>query len=565
MIFRKQKKENINAYLEDREYIANTYVMRCFGITMILYFITFMLNIFGIFIIDQDVMRSGFIPSLLIYLVVYLITRQISLSDARTKYFILFSVILVFTIIGVTITYHVVLVALLPILYATLYSSKRVMKYVYGLTVLSTIVVVYGGYYWGLCDANMALLTTTRLENYITDGHFTQTLVNSDPAFTLLLFFVVPRCLIYVAFMAVCTGIYKLVSSSLEKAKRTVEMEEFQAELEKKVNEQTVELRNEQKKVKDIFMQTVTALSEAVDAKDRYTSGHSKRVAQYSRMIAERMGKSKEEQEEIYRAGLLHDVGKIRIPVEIINKPGRLTDEEFNIIKLHPVTGYHILRGISGDSNIAVASKYHHERYDGKGYPNGLEGENIPEAARILGVADSYDAMTSNQSYRNALPQEVVRGEIEKGKGTQFDPYIADIMLQMIDEDTEYTMKQTDSMNRKILVVDDEPMNHKVLDYILKDEEIYKMACVESGQEALEILEMENFDLIMLDVLMPGMDGMETLRRIREKYQTPVVLMTGDKTLGDFKEYAELGCGDYVTKPFLPLLIKEVIYNMTKN
>ncbi len=565
MIFRKQKKENINAYLEDREYIANTYVMRCFGITMILYFITFMLNIFGIFIIDQDVMRSGFIPSLLIYLVVYLITRQISLSDARTKYFILFSVILVFTIIGVTITYHVVLVALLPILYATLYSSKRVMKYVYGLTVLSTIVVVYGGYYWGLCDANMALLTTTRLENYITDGHFTQTLVNSDPAFTLLLFFVVPRCLIYVAFMAVCTGIYKLVSSSLEKAKRTVEMEEFQAELEKKVNEQTVELRNEQKKVKDIFMQTVTALSEAVDAKDRYTSGHSKRVAQYSRMIAERMGKSKEEQEEIYRAGLLHDVGKIRIPVEIINKPGRLTDEEFNIIKLHPVTGYHILRGISGDSNIAVASKYHHERYDGKGYPNGLEGENIPEAARILGVADSYDAMTSNRSYRNALPQEVVRGEIEKGKGTQFDPYIADIMLQMIDEDTEYTMKQTDSMNRKILVVDDEPMNHKVLDYILKDEEIYKMACVESGQEALEILEMENFDLIMLDVLMPGMDGMETLRRIREKYQTPVVLMTGDKTLGDFKEYAELGCGDYVTKPFLPLLIKEVIYNMTKN
>ena len=99
-----------------------------------------------------------------------------------------------------------------------------------------------------------------------------------------------------------------------------------------------------------------------------------------------------------------------------------------------------------------------------------MEGENIPEAARILGVADSYDAMTSNRSYRNALPQDVVRGEIEKGKGTQFDPHVADIMLQMIDEDTEYTMKQVDNMNRKILVVDDEPMNHKVLEYILKDE-----------------------------------------------------------------------------------------------
>lgn len=565
MIFSKQKKDDINVYLKDTEHIANTYVMKCFTVTMALYFITFMLNVFGIFIIDQSVMRSGFIPSLVIYFVVYLITRQISLSDTKTKYFILFSVSLVYTIIGVTITYHVVLVALLPILYATLYTSKRVMKYVYGLTVLSTLVVVYGGYYFGLCDANMTLLTTTRLENYIADGYFTQTLVNSNPAFTLMLFFVVPRCLIYIAFMAVCTGIYKLVSGSLEKAKRTAEMEEFQAELEKKVDEQTVEIRNEQKKVKDMFMQTVTALSEAVDAKDRYTSGHSKRVAQYSRMIAERMGKSKEEQEEIYRAGLLHDVGKIRIPVEIINKPGRLTDEEYNIIKLHPVTGYHILRGVSGDSNIAIAAKYHHERYDGKGYPNGLEGENIPEAARILGVADSYDAMTSNRSYRNALPQEVVRGEIEKGRGTQFDPHVADIMLQMIDEDTEYTMKQVDNMNRKILVVDDEPMNHKVLEYILKDEEIYKMACVESGPEALELLGKENFDLIMLDVLMPGMDGLETLRRIREKYQTPVVLMTGDKTLGEAKEFTELGCGDYVTKPFLPLLIKEVIYNMTKN
>lgn len=565
MIINRQKKDDINIYLEDREYTANTYVMRCFSVTMLLYFITFMLNVFGIFIIDQALMRSGFIPSLVIYFVVYLITRRISLSDSRTKYFILFSVSLVYTIIGVTITYHVVLIALLPILYAALYTSKRVMKYVYGLTVLSTIIVVYGGYYFGLCDANMALLTTTTLEKYIADGHFTQTLINSDPAFTLLLFFVVPRCLIYIAFMSVCTGIYKLVSSSLEKAKRTVEMEEFQAELEKKVDEQTIELRSEQKKVKDMLIQTVTALSEAVDAKDRYTSGHSKRVAEYSRMIAERMGKNKEEQEEIYSAGLLHDVGKIRVPVGIINKPGRLTDEEFNIIKLHPVSGYHILRGISGDTNIAIAAKYHHERYDGKGYPNGLEGENIPEVARILGVADSYDAMTSNRSYRNALPQQVVRGEIEKGKGTQFDPYIADIMLQMIDEDTEYGMKQADSMERKILIVDDEPMNHKVLEYILKDEEIYKMACVESGQEALDILEMENFDLIMLDVLMPGMDGLETLRRIREKYQTPVVLMTGDKTLGTSTEFAELGCGDYVTKPFLPLLIKEVIYNMTKN
>ena len=404
----------------------------------------------------------------------------------------------------------------------------------YGLTVLSTLIVVYGGYYIGICDANMALLTSTRLQNYVVDGYFTQTLVNSNPTITLFLFFVVPRCLIYIAFMAVCTGIYRLIM-------------------------------NEQKKVKETFIQTVTALSEAVDAKDRYTSGHSRRVAEYSRMIAERMGKDQEAQEEIYRAGLLHDVGKIRVPVEIINKPGRLTDEEYNIIKIHPVTGYHILRGIAGNSDIAISAKYHHERYDGKGYPNGLEGENIPETARILGVADSYDAMTSNRSYRDALPQEVVRAEIEKGKGTQFDPQIADIMIQLIDEDTEYRMKQNDVGGKKILIVDDEPINHKMIEHIIKEEQIYQIISAYSGKEALEILAKEKVKLILLDVVMPEMDGLETLRKIREKYQTPVVLLTGDKTLDASMEYAALGCDDYITKPFLPLLIKEVIYNMTKN
>ena len=557
--------DEISVYLEDREYIANKYVMKCFSVTMLLYFITFLLNVFGIFIIDKSIMRMGFIPATIIYFFVLFITKKVSLSDNRIKFFILFNVVLVFTIIGMTITYHVVLIAILPFLYATLYSSKYVMRYVYGLTVVSTIVVVYGGYYWGLCDANMVLLTAKNLQDYVVDGKFNLVVINSNPEVTLFLYYVLPRCLIYIAFMSVCSGIFKLISGSLEKAKRTKEMEEFKAELEKKVDEQTIVLKEQQKKINESYIQTVTALSEAVDAKDRYTSGHSKRVAEYSRMIAKRMGKSKEEQDEIYRAGLLHDVGKIRIPVEIINKPGHLTDEEYNIIKLHPVTGYHILRGISDTLDLAIAAKYHHERYDGKGYPNGIKGENIPEYARILGVADSYDAMSSNRSYRGALPQEVVRTEIEKGKGSQFDPYIADIMLQLIDEDKEYKMKQNDIGGKKILIVDDEPMNHRIIEHIIREEEMYQTISVYSGQEALEILETEDVKLIMLDVVLPEMDGLEVLRLIREKYQTPVVLMTADKTLGTSSEFAKLGCDDYVTKPFLPLLIKEVIYNMTKN
>ena len=345
---------------------------------------------------------------------------------------------------------------------------------------------------------------------------------------------------------------------------RKDELERLQIDLEKKVQEQTGELDSQQKTIKKLFLQTVTALSEAVDAKDRYTSGHSKRVAEYARMLAAKMGKSKEEQEEIYRAGLLHDIGKIRIPAEIINKPGKLTEEEYNIIKIHPVTGYHILRSISDNNYIAVAAKYHHERYDGKGYPNGLAGEKIPEVARILGVADAYDAMASNRSYRDTLSQEVVRREIEKGKGTQFDPHIADIMLQMIDEDKNYTLRQNDLVQRSILTVDDEAMNNKIIAHIMRDEPMYEIVSACSGKEALSILEQQSFDLIFLDVKMPEMDGLETLKIIRQKYQTPVVLMTGDKTLDASMEFAELGCSDYITKPFLPILVKEIVHNMTE-
>lgn len=345
---------------------------------------------------------------------------------------------------------------------------------------------------------------------------------------------------------------------------RKNELEKIRRELEDKVSRQTGKLMTQQKEIKDLYIQTVTALSEAVDAKDRYTSGHSKRVAEYSRMLAAKMGKTKEEQEEIYRAGLLHDIGKIRIPVEIINKASKLTDEEYNIIKIHPVTGYHILRGISGSNLIAISAKYHHERYDGKGYPNGLVGDKIPEVARILGVADAYDAMTSNRSYRNALPQDVVRCEIEKGRGTQFDPHIADIMLEMIDEDKDYKMKQADFQHRRILTVDDEPINNMIIANIMKDEPAYEIVSVCSGEEALDILERQTFNLIFLDVRMPGMDGLETLKAIREKYNTPVVLMTGDKELETAGAFAELGCDDFITKPFLPMLIKEEIHNMTE-
>ena len=130
------------------------------------------------------------------------------------------------------------------------------------------------------------------------------------------------------------------------------------------------------------------------------------------------------------------------MPDAVINKPGKLTDEEYERIKNHPVMGARILKKIREMPNLVTGARWHHEKYDGSGYPDGLKGEDIPEEARIIGVADAYDAMTSNRSYRRFMEQSVVREQIEKGKGTQFDPRFADIMLQMIDEDTEYRMRE---------------------------------------------------------------------------------------------------------------------------
>ena len=205
---------------------------------------------------------------------------------------------------------------------------------------------------------------------------------------------------------------------------------------------QEVEKKTEENE--KLFMHVVHSLADAIDAKDTYTNGHSGRVAKYSKEIARRYGYSEKAQSDIYMMGLLHDVGKIGVPDAVINKPAKLTDEEFAMIKNHPAMGSRILKNIKEMPALATGARWHHEKYGGGGYPDGLSGNDIPEEARIIAVADAYDAMSSRRSYRDVLPQEVVRGEIEKGKGTQFDPKFADIMLSMIDEDTEYTMKEAD-------------------------------------------------------------------------------------------------------------------------
>lgn len=320
--------------------------------------------------------------------------------------------------------------------------------------------------------------------------------------------------------------------------------------------------RESNDKLERTNINVIRALVRTIDAKDRYTNGHSVRVAEYAMEMAKRLGKSTEEQKVIYYAGLLHDVGKIRVPVEIINKPDKLTDEEFNQVKIHPVTGYHILKDIYDDKQIAMGVKFHHERYDGKGYPSGLTEKNIPEMARILGVADSYDAMTSNRSYRDALSQETAREEIKKGKGTQFDPEMADIMLQMIEEDKEYHLREKRSSQKTVLIIDDDPINIKMVELFMKDEPACKIVSASGGKEALRLLDEISVQLIVLDVEMPEMNGFETLSRIREKYDIPVIFMSGDKDINTLQKTVELGVVDYISKPFNALTLREIMHSI---
>ena len=228
----------------------------------------------------------------------------------------------------------------------------------------------------------------------------------------------------------------------LLRVRHTIDLIRLQTNLSQEVEKKTQEVTEQHEKLERISMQIVKTLSGAIDAKDTYTNGHSTRVAEYSREIARRAGFSKAVQDDIYMMGLLHDVGKIGIPDAIINKPTKLTDDEYAIIKQHPLMGAEILENITEFPKLVTGARWHHERYDGKGYPDGISGEDIPMEARIIAIADAYDAMSSRRSYRDVLPQEFIRKELVKGKGTQFDPEYTDSMLAMIDADTDYQMRE---------------------------------------------------------------------------------------------------------------------------
>lgn len=195
------------------------------------------------------------------------------------------------------------------------------------------------------------------------------------------------------------------------------------------------ELSEANEKLKKSYMESIQTIRYTVEAKDIYTRGHSDRVSAYSVLIGEKLGLSDDDLEKLRIGGLFHDVGKIGVPDIILQKNCKLNDEEFSEIKKHPIVGTHILSNSSLFHDILPIVKYHHEKFDGSGYPDGLSGNNIPYLARIAAVADSFDAMSSRRVYRDSLPLDRVIHEIETYKGSQFDPKIANVFLDILKND----------------------------------------------------------------------------------------------------------------------------------
>jgi putative two-component system response regulator len=221
------------------------------------------------------------------------------------------------------------------------------------------------------------------------------------------------------------------VQRALENRRLTLERKEYQRNLEKKVEERTRELAEKNEELQRLFISAIESIVLTLQAKDEYTEGHSRRVSAHASAIARELGLPEEDVENIRRAALLHDLGKVGTKDSILNKPGKLTDEEGDHIRLHPLIAASILQPITPLREIITYIKHVHEAYDGSGYPDGLEGEDIPLGARIISVADVFDAMTSRRPYRAAMEAEVVLEHIQNEAGRQFDPVVVETFLKI--------------------------------------------------------------------------------------------------------------------------------------
>ncbi len=611
MVQAQKNKDDISIYIEDQEFIANTYVLKSFSVTMLLYTIVFILNLLGIFIVDERLMYQSFIPSLCIYLLTVFMTHKVSRSDPKVKYFILFCEVLVYTVIGVSITYHALLLTMLPFLYATLYSSKKMMYYVCVLTVTSTIIIVYGGYYFGLCDANMALLTSTTLQSYMQDGQFTLTTVNPNPKLNLMLFFVLPRCMIYITFMFVCRSIFVIVSGSVEKARLTADLEKAKIEAENAnraksrflakmsheirtpinailgMNEMIIRESNQEpileyaQDVKDSSELLLNLINEILDSakvesgvveivEEKY--GLASLLNDLHNMIQIR---AKEKNLE-----LIFDVNG-NIPGAYIGDEKRIKQVLLNILTNAVKYTEHGSVTFKVDATVAEDRATLHFAVKDTGI--GIRKENLSkiyedfmrfDPTKNKNVEGTGLGMSISRQFLKLMGSEL-QIESEYGVGSVFsfdlEQEIAEKAplgnfkerLRQAQDKKEERILYTAPL-AKVLVVDDNRMNLKVFSKLLRQTEI-QVYEADSGKACLEMLKKNSFHMVFLDHMMPEMDGIETFRIIKEERLcegVPIVMFTANALVDDRAKYLQEGFDDVLSKPILPGHLDAVILKL---
>ncbi len=336
--------------------------------------------------------------------------------------------------------------------------------------------------------------------------------------------------------------VLRSIDRSLEKRSLKLEIEHYKQQLAKQTEN-----------VHQKFLGAMSVMSFALEAKDRYTAGHSRRVADISLAIGKRLGLSAEELDDLCWGSLLHDLAKIAVDGLIINKKGGLTPQEYEHIMTHPVVGACMAQSLVSRKRIIEIIQYHHARYDGKGFKQKLAGEEIPLLARVVSLADAYDAMTSTRPYRAAIPRDEAISIVRNEVGRQFDPHIVQIFLQIPEAELLPARK-------KILVADDDEGIRVLVRSILGNS--YCVIEAPDGGQAVEAVRLHKPALILLDILMPVKDGYQACYEIKSAKDTkniPVIMLTAVDGNLDRKLASDLGASAYITKPFSPQELVETV------